>query len=299
MAMFLVTQEAPFNMERMNLTRFWDGGIESGRIVEMFNVPTDQTFERLTLVGDGFAPRAAGWFPAAGTVQRLVYESDRDGFMLDGLNTPVVDFLIDWGDVNAEASLRQRLLLGDDEVYGQMFADVLRGYSGNDQIFGVNGDDDLHGNQGDDTVAGGFGQDWVVGGQGNDRLLGNEDDDLVLGNLGADTAEGGDGADVIRGGQGDDVLRGDAGNDWLSGDRGDDTLSGGAGADTFHTFAGAGVDRVTDFSVGQGDRVLVTGGGSYTLAQVGGDTVVTLDGTQLVLAGVSLSTLPAGWIIGG
>ncbi|PZQ65318.1 MAG: hypothetical protein DI570_02305 [Phenylobacterium zucineum] len=286
-------------MEAINLTRFWDGGVESGRIVEMANYSPTRGQERMTLVGDGFTNRASGWFPADGTVQRLVYESDRDGFMLDGLNTPVVDFLIDWDDVDAAASLRQRLLAGADEIYGQAFADRLRGYSGDDQIFGMNGDDDLHGNQGDDTVAGGFGQDWVVGGQGDDRLLGNEGDDLILGNLGADTADGGDGADLIRGGQGDDVLRGGGGADWLSGDRGDDTLTGGAGADTFHTFAGAGLDRVTDFSAEQGDRVLVTGGGSYAAAQVGADTVVTLDGARLVLAGVSLAGLPTGWIVVG
>ena len=61
----------------------------------------------------------------------------------------------------------------------------------------------------------------------------------------------------------------------------------------------AGVDRVMDFRAADGDRVLLDAGTSYTLAQVGADTVVSMvGGGQVVLVGVQLASLPAGWIFG-
>jgi Ca2+-binding RTX toxin-like protein len=104
---------------------------------------------------------------------------------------------------------------------------------------------------------------------------------------------------LIRGGQGDDSLYGGAGNDWLSGDRGNDTLTGGMGADTFHTFSGAGIDRVLDFHIQEGDRVQLDPGTTWTVSQVGADTVIDMgNGDQMVLVGVQLSTLTGAWIFG-
>ncbi|WP_334161914.1 calcium-binding protein [Phenylobacterium sp.] len=186
---------------------------------------------------------------------------------------------------------------GDDILVGGDGQDVLHGGDGRDNISGGGGFDDLHGNAGDDTVSGGGGGDWVVGGKDQDLLDGGDGDDVVLGNMGDDTAAGGWGADVVRGGQGDDSVSGGEGADWLSGDRGSDVLVGGAGADTFHFFGEAGSDRVLDFNVWEGDRVNILPGDSYTVAQVGADTVVTVDGTaQLTLVGVQLSSLGDGWI---
>jgi serralysin len=187
---------------------------------------------------------------------------------------------------------------GADSIQGLAGEDYLRGGDGDDTVQGGEGFDDINGNQGADLLYGGLGGDWVVGGQHNDRLFGEDGDDIVYGNLGDDVCEGGAGADVVRGGQGDDSLAGGAGNDWMAGDRGADTLSGGAGADTFHIFAGAGADRVSDFNLAEGDRVLLLAGQSYSLAQSGADTVVNLGGgDQLVLAGVSMSSLTgANWL---
>ncbi|HEX5379520.1 MAG TPA: calcium-binding protein [Phenylobacterium sp.] len=191
---------------------------------------------------------------------------------------------------------------GDDVIVGGTGAGAgeayLRGEGGNDSIQGGLNFDDINGNTGNDTANGGLGSDWVVGGADNDLLSGDEGDDIVYGNLGADTCDGGVGADTIRGGQENDLLMGGAGNDWLSGDRGDDTISGGSGSDIFHTSAGAGLDRVTDFSIAEGDRVQLDPGTSYFLTQVGADTVINMSGGQMVLVGVSLSSLPAGWLLG-
>ena len=64
----------------------------------------------------------------------------------------------------------------------------------------------------------------------------------------------------------------------------------------FHIFTGAGVDRVTDFSHAQGDRVIIDYG-TYTVSQVGSDTVIDLGGgDSMVLVGVTASSLPVGWI---
>jgi Ca2+-binding RTX toxin-like protein len=190
---------------------------------------------------------------------------------------------------------------GNDSLDGGDGASLMWGEEGDDQISGGSGFDNINGNMGNDTAHGNAGDDWVVGGKDNDQVYGDAGNDIVYGNLGNDTVSGGDGNDWVRGGQGDDSVSGGAGNDVVWGDRGDDTVSGGAGADTFRFFSGGGVDRVTDFSYAEGDRVLIEGGATWTLAQSGSDTVVTLAGgaDTLVLVGVNLSSLPAGWIAAG
>ena len=190
---------------------------------------------------------------------------------------------------------------GDDVIIGGTGVGpgegYLRGEDGNDSIVGGINFDDINGNAGSDTIHGGAGDDWVVGGKDNDLLFGDDGADIVYGNLGDDTLDGGAGNDLIRGGQGDDSLAGGAGNDWISGDRGNDTMSGGPGADTFHSFGGAGIDRVLDFSAAEGDRVQLDLGTTYTVTQVGADTVIDMvGGGQMTLVGVNMATLPSGWI---
>jgi len=189
---------------------------------------------------------------------------------------------------------------GADTITASGGQTYLRGEAGDDTIAGGSGFDDINGNQGNDTAHGAAGDDWVVGGKDNDVLFGDAGDDIVWGNLGNDTLDGGDGNDQVRGGQGDDVLSGGAGGDYLSGDRGNDTITGGAGADTFHSFPGAGIDRVLDFRVSEGDKVMLDPGTSFTVGQVGADTVIDLGGgDQVILVGVQMSTLPPGTIFLG
>lgn len=187
---------------------------------------------------------------------------------------------------------------GNDTIDGGVGgANYLRGDEGDDSIFGGVGFDDINGNMGADTASGGLGADWVVGGKDNDLLNGDEEGDIVYGNLGDDTCSGDAGDDIVRGGQQNDVLRGGDGNDWLSGDRDSDTISGGAGADIFHSFAEAGIDRVTDFNRAEGDRVQLDPGSTYTTAQAGADVVVVVGGqAQIILVGIQLSALTGDWL---
>jgi Ca2+-binding RTX toxin-like protein len=190
---------------------------------------------------------------------------------------------------------------GDDTVSGApgTGSSYLRGGAGDDVINGGAGFNDMNGNMGADTIHGGSGDNWVVGGQGNDLLFGGGGTNLILGNLGDDTLTAGPGLDVLRGGKGDDSIAGGAGNDYISGDRGADTESGGAGADIFHTSQDAGVDKVLDFNLAEGDRVQLDPGTTFTVNQVGADTVIdTGNGNQMILVGVQMSNLTPGWIFG-
>jgi serralysin len=132
-------------------------------------------------------------------------------------------------------------------------------------------------------------------------VFGDAGNDLVYGNLGNDTLDGGAGNDQVLGGQGDDVIYGGTGDDYMSGDRGNDTEAGGPGADTFHSFVGAGIDRVLDFNRAEGDRVMLDPGTTFSAVQVGADTVINIGtgGDQMILVGVSISTLTGDWIIIG
>jgi hypothetical protein len=187
---------------------------------------------------------------------------------------------------------------GADTIQEASGSNLLRGEAGDDSLSGGSGFDDMHGNMGNDTLRGNDGEDWVVGGKDNDLLFGDAAFDIVYGNMGNDTVDGGAGNDWVRGGQGDDTVMGGTGDDWIWGDRGNDTISGGAGADLFHATSGAGIDRITDFSYAEGDRLKLEGGPSRTVAQVGADVVVDMgNGDQVILVGVSLSSLGEGWIL--
>jgi Ca2+-binding RTX toxin-like protein len=206
------------------------------------------------------------------------------------------------GEDNIDAGLGNDTVsagLGNDIIVDAGGTNYLRGDEGDDRITGGSGFDDINGNAGNDTCISGGGDDWVVGGRDNDSLVGSAGANLVYGNLGADTCDGGAGDDIVRGGQDNDLVLGGAGNDFVSGDKGDDTMTGGTGADVFHTFGDAGIDRVTDFHLSEGDRVQLDPGTIYTVSQSGADTVIDMTGGgHMILAGVQMSTLTPGWIFG-
>ncbi len=66
----------------------------------------------------------------------------------------------------------------------------------------------------------------------------------------------------LSGGLGNDTLNGGLGNDLLTGGGGNDLLTGGGGADRFvFNSRNEGIDIITDFNFGQGDRIQVSKGG--------------------------------------
>jgi len=174
---------------------------------------------------------------------------------------------------------------------GGAAGNYLRGDDGDDVLTGGADFDDINGNMGNDTVSTGAGADFCVGGKDNDLLFGDDGADFTYGNLGNDTCFGGAGDDIVRGGQGNDTLSGGAGADFVSGDRGDDTMVGGTGADSFHSSNEAGIDRVLDFNLAEGDRVQLDPGTTFSVSQVGADTIITVTGGQVILVGVSMSSL--------
>jgi len=100
---------------------------------------------------------------------------------------------------------------------------------------------------------------------------------------------------TLMGTLGNDALAGGTGSDILVGGQGDDILTGGLGADTFkwnsgdHTGTTSTGDKITDFSVAQGDVLDLAGmlqGESantaslvnyLSFAKIGSDTVLTID----------------------
>lgn len=112
------------------------------------------------------------------------------------------------------------------------------------------------------TVSLAIAEDQETGGAGVVRLVDIED---VTGSSVADTLTGNRLANAIRGGAGPDRIDGGGGNDLIVGGLHADTLTGGAGADIFRISAGDltrradAMERITDFSVAQGDRIDLTG----------------------------------------
>lgn len=104
----------------------------------------------------------------------------------------------------------------------------------------------------------------IMGLAGDDEISGGNGTDILSGNEGDDTVSGRDGQDFIRAGKGDDILIGGKGDDILIGDHGADILTGGLGADSFILRADIidgeeidQADRITDFNVAEGDRIVV------------------------------------------
>lgn len=127
-----------------------------------------------------------------------------------------------------------------------------------------------------DLIEGLGANDTLAGMQGNDVIRGGTDDDLIYGARGNDTLIGGDGLDSITGGYGDD---------WLDGFTGNDRLTGGVGADRF--VLSVGLDVVTDFTIADGDLVLIPPSFDYSLTQIGNDLLLEIvNQGALLLLGV-------------
>jgi Ca2+-binding RTX toxin-like protein len=99
--------------------------------------------------------------------------------------------------------------------------------------------------------------DTILGFGGNDTIDGLASNDRIYGGPGNDSIDGGPGNDLLYG---ESVRYSGEGDDTLNGGRGNDTLTGGAGSNQFlfnTPLATAGVDRITDFSIGQDDKIIL------------------------------------------
>ncbi len=130
---------------------------------------------------------------------------------------------------------------------------------------------------------------------------GNAAANVLTGNGGANALAGLGGNDKLFGGGGADSLDGGAGDDRLTGGGGRDLLTGGLGADTFVLSTNSGVDRVSDFTLAQGDRIELDHrlwAGTLTADQVvstygqlaKGEAVLDFGAVELHLLGVSTLT---------
>ena len=120
-----------------------------------------------------------------------------------------------------------------------------------------------------------LGQINVNAGSGNDTVIGNSSDNRLSGQAGNDHLDGGDQ------------------DDWLNGGQGDDTLIGGNGSDTF--VLSRGNDTIEDFSIADGDQLLITYSIKLTIEQVGSNVLLTdtdgVNGTTLI--GIAVEELLA------
>ena len=112
--------------------------------------------------------------------------------------------------------------------------------------------------------------------QGNvlaNTLQGKNGSDTLLGDLGNDTLIGNRKRDRLYGGEGEDILMGGAGNDLLKGGKGRDTLIGGSGADRFRVSKGK--DSITDFSIADGDQLVLRDSVQHTIEQIGSNLLLS------------------------
>lgn len=175
------------------------------------------------------------------------------------------------------------LYTGDDWLWGNDYADVLRGGPGDDMLWGEAGNDVLDGETGADAMRGGAGNDVYyvdnpddftaepMSGSadpgGVDRVyssvtwgLSSYIENLTLTGSASTAGYGNNLRNLMTGNRGDNLLRGEGGNDVLAGGAGDDVLLGNAGADTLTGGSGtdwfvfdsalgsSNVDRITDYS---------------------------------------------------
>jgi Ca2+-binding RTX toxin-like protein len=133
-------------------------------------------------------------------------------------------------------------------------------------------EDRIVGAEGEDLLTGTEGSNSLLGKAGNDILEALGGDDILKGNRGADSLYGGEGLDVLLGGKDSDLLWGGAGNDVLTGD----AFLSGIGQDSFVLASGEGVDRITDFQIGE-DFLVLTGGlelGNLSIEGSNGNTKI-------------------------
>ena len=151
----------------------------------------------------------------------------------------------------------------------------------------------MNGTNNNDNLTGTAGNDVIYGLNAQDIISGLGGDDLLDGGNGDDQLYGGDGKDTLLGGNGQDKLWGDAGDDILNGGQGVDTLTGGLGSDTFVLGNNFGRETISDFSLGQGDKIGLLGGLTFNQLTLSGNQIRLGDQVLAVVTGFDTNTLTA------
>jgi Ca2+-binding RTX toxin-like protein len=202
-------------------------------------------------------------------------------------------------------------------IDGQGGNDTINAGAGNDTVTGGPGRDTVNAGDGNDTIVASIGDgslDVYVGGAGTDTLdmsaintpatidlagsyVSSTQTGLdvlasienVIGGSANDKITGSSTTNRLDGGAGNDTINAGAGDDFVIGGTGNDTMNGDAGNDIFLFAAGFGNDRIKGFDAnptGGQDRLDVSAFGvtsasfaaRVTIADVGADTLVTIDG---------------------
>lgn len=140
-------------------------------------------------------------------------------------------------------------------VNGGHGTDLIQLDSGNDAFFLDDIYSDSHASLNGAPQAGFSGVEIIRAGDGNDILDLSSRTFTISEGI---ELRGEGGNDTIWGSNGNDTLFGGNGNDVLEGALGFDQMTGGAGADAFHfTVPGSDLTRITDFSVTEGDNIVL------------------------------------------
>ncbi len=184
---------------------------------------------------------------------------------------------------------------------------TVNGSSGNDTVIFSSAPTIFDGGAGSDTIdysmwSGAFtvtlnGNNWVNVDWGAgfidtirnvENIVGSIGNDTITGDAANNSLSGATGNDVLNGGAGNDILNGGVGSDILTGGAGNDTLTGGTDADQFvydaHTNT-AQADVVTDFSVAQGDVIILGAAGPASWAVLQQHLLFTDGASNAYLAG--------------
>ncbi|MEM9266038.1 MAG: TIGR03118 family protein [Cyanobacteria bacterium P01_F01_bin.13] len=260
------------------------------------NNPGDGVFGKVEVATDVDIPAPGGdqTFEGTGEDDLLVVDGDNNTFSLGAGN-----------DILTARGLNQTLTAGD----------------GDDIVSIGSGIVDL--GEGNNFVAASDDSTIVTAGTGNDTV------NLVKGDLTADVGEGdnhitsGAGNDVVTTGSGDDIVHAGAGNNILDLGEGNNTVntivnqgnfllsigqttvSTGSGSDTFRLGAGEGIVTITNYDASDRFELVgfkpdfsgILGFSDLAITQEGADTVITLAGTEDVLA--ILQNVPADTINSG
>jgi Ca2+-binding RTX toxin-like protein len=191
------------------------------------------------------------------------------------LNFPNVENLTFMDDENGTPH-------GGGQGFGDAFANVITGASGDDTLFGEAGQDTLNGGLGNDTLVGHAAaevfsnvQDTLNGGFGNDTIQADA----------SDIINGGDGFDVVTVINANDfsIDLGATSIEYIVTDFGNDTINGATLPTGFEAYTDGSNDTITGSAFN--DRVF---------AGSGDDTVIGGDGNDIIVADTGIDNIQGG-----